>query len=446
MCTCTCHFFYISLQRNFKITRLMKKIYTLLTALLVAGSMMAKTESVDFSKQGYADQAHVESYGGENWWVIFDYNTSGYSITPAKYYGESVRVYSGSNLTLFTAEDTLKFTRIEIVYGSGDGTNGNDNPLTPSIGQFDGSVWTGNASKVKFTIGAKSNGATGGHRRIHSLIVTYHVDKSESSSLDPSVNIEAYLGYGISTLGSFVRNPEVYGEWMLIYPRKFPKDEKIMVYINNSEDVFGCSSAMPGCADLLYYPAMNEYCYIEETGWHNIYFRPNRDGGDGWCRGCIKMGRMAQGPDPTSCYEAALFVGQEDENVPYNNGKTYTLEGYVKEIKEVYQDKYHNISFWISDKTTDTWKYVLAFRASCPKASHAVEVGDRVRVTGSLVKYNSSTIEFASGCTYEILNREEEQGVEETELPDSAVKSLENGQLRIERNGIRYNAFGQVVR
>jgi hypothetical protein len=426
----------------------MKKIYTLLTALLVAGSMMATIESVDFSQQGYTNQQYVESYGGEKWYVIFDYNTSGYSITPAKYYdsGESVRVYSGSNLTLFTAEDTLKFTRIEIVYGSGDGTNGNDNPLTPSIGQFDGSVWTGNASKVKFTVGAKSNGATGGHRRIHSLIVTYHVDKSESSSIDPSVNIAAYLGPGISTLGSFVRNPEVYGEWMLIYPRKFTADYGVLVHIGNPEDVFGCTETLPGCYELTYYPAPNEYCYIEEGGWHNIYFRPNRDGGDGWCRGCIKIEHLPQAPDPTNFFEAALFVGQEDENAVYNNGKTYTLEGYVKEIKEAYQDKYHNISFWLSDKANDTYKDVLAFRAACPKASHAVQVGDKVRITGSLMRYNSYYVEFTQGCTYEILNREEEQGVEETELPDSAVKSLENGQLRIERNGIRYNAFGQVVR
>lgn len=425
----------------------MKKILSLLAAILFFGSMFAETLSVDFSQQGYTERAHVDSYGGEKWWVIFDYNTSGYSITPATYYGESVRVYSGSNLTLFTAEDTLKFTRIEIVYGSGDGTNGNDNPLTPSIGQFDGSVWTGNASKVKFTVGAKSNGATGGHRRIHSLIVTYHVDKSESSSIDPSVNIDAYLGVGISVGGHFVRNPEVYGEWMLIYPRKFPKDDPIIVHIANPEDVFGCPASLPGCYELIYYPAPNQYCYIEEAGWNQIYFRPNRDGGDDWCRGCIKIEHMAQGPDPTSCYEAALFVGQEDENVTYNNGKVYTLEGYVKEIKEAYQDKYHNMSFWISDKMTDTWNYVQAFRAVCPKAAHAVQVGDKVRVTGSLMKYQNNIVEFKAGCTYEILNREEvdPEGIENTDAAVKAVKTIQNGILIIERNGVKYNALGQTL-
>ena len=434
----------------------MKKIYSLLIALLVAGSMMATTATVDFSQQGYADQAHVESYGGEKWWVAFDYNTSGYSISPAKYYdnGEAVRVYCGSNLTFFTAADTLKFTRIEIVYGSGDGNN--DNPLTPSIGQFDGSVWTGNASKVKFTIGAKSNGDPGGHRRIHKLIVTYHVDKTESSSIDPSKNIVAYLGYAISTLGSFVRNPEVYGEWMLIYPRKFTTDDGILVHIANSEDVFGCNESLPGCTNLTYYPAMNESCPIEEAGWHNIYFRPNRDGGDDWCRGCIKIEHLPQGPDPTNFFEAALFAGQEDENASYNNGKIYTLEGYVKEIKEAYQDKYHNMSFWLSDKANDTYKYVLAFRAKCPKASHAVQVGDKVRITGSLMRYKTSYVdyvEFAQNCTYEILNREEvdpepepsHEGITDIDALMRPVKSIQNGMLIIERNGVQYNAMGQTL-
>ena len=427
----------------------MKKIFSLLIALLVAGSMMATVESVDFSQQNYTDQQYVEYYGGNNFGVIFDENTSGMTITHAKYFtnGNAIRVYAGGNFQVHVV-DSFKISSIVIGFGSGDGANGNDNPLTPSIGQFDGTTWTGNASKVKFTVGAKSDGTNGGHRRIQSMTITYHRDTSGDvpSGIDPSVNIEAYLGAAISKYGSFVRNPEVYGEWMLIYPRKFAADYGVLVHIGNPEDVFGCNETLTGCYELTYYPAPNEYCYIEEGGWHNIYFRPNRDGGDGWCRGCIKIEHLPQAPDPTNFFEAALFVGQEDENAVYNNGKIYTLEGYVKEIKEAYQDKYHNMSFWLSDKANDTYRDVLAFRAACPKASHAVQVGDKVRITGSLMRYNDYYVEYVQGCTYEILNREEEQGVEETELPESAVKSLENGQLRIERNGIRYNAFGQVVR
>ena len=435
----------------------MKKIYSLLIALLVAGSMMATTESVNFSQQGYADQQYVEYYSGNNFGVIFDENTSGMTINHAKYFtnGNAIRVYAGGNFQVHVV-DSFKISSIVIGFGSGDGANGNDNPLTPSIGQFDGTTWTGNASKVKFTVGAKSDGTNGGHRRIQSLKVTYHRDTSgdDHSGIDPSVNVEAYLGYAISIGGHFVRNPEVYGEWMLIYPRKFEADYGVSVHIENPEDVFGCPASLPGCYELIYYPAPNESCPIEEAGWHNIYFRPNRDGGDGWCRGCIKIEHLPQGPDPTNFYEASLFAGQEDENAMYNNGKTYTLEGYVKEIKEAYQDKYHNMSFWLSDKMTDTWNYVLAFRAACPKASHAVQVGDKVRITGSLMRYNSYYVEYVQGCTYEILNREEvdpepepsHEGLEDIDALIRPTKTIRDGQLLIERNGKLYNVSGAEVK
>lgn len=436
----------------------MKKIYSLFIALLVAGSMMAETLSVDFSQQGYTDQQYVDGYESFPVFILLNPDSPG---KPAYYYenGQAVRVYAGGGAIQVEFDNsndngTYKVTKIVFGFGSGDGANGNDNPLTPSIGQFDGTTWTGNASRVKFTIGAKSNGTNGGHRRIKTMAITYHLDTSGDvpSGIDPSVNIEAHLGVAISLGGYFVRNPEVYGEWMLNYPRKFSTNDPIIVHITNPEDVFGCDETLTGCYELTYYPAPNEYCYIEEGGWHNIYFRPNRDGGDDWCRGCIKIEHLPQAPDPTNFYEAALFVGQEDENTTYKNGKIYTLEGYVKEIMEAYQDKYHNMSFWISDKANDTYKDVLAFRAACPKASHAVQVGDKVRVTGSLMKFQNYTVEFAQGCTYEILNREEvdpepsHEGITDIDALIRPTKTIRDGQLLIERNGKLYNVSGAEVK
>ena len=231
------------------------------------------------------------------------------------------------------------------------------------------------------------------------------------------------------------------------YTFKYAENEEIMVRIANTEEVFGCNETLPGC-NHGYYPAKNEYCYIEQAGWHWIYFRPNRDGGDDWCRGCIKMDRLAQAPDPTNCYEAALFVTQEEVNVPYNNGKTYTLEGYVTQIQEAYKDQYHNISFWIADQQ-DRGKVLEVFRAKCAKASHAVVVGDKVRVTGSLVKYNNFA-EFSNGATYTILNREEEdtQGIDNLFIDSSNAprKIMIEDQILILRGEKVYTVTGQEVR
>lgn len=70
------------------------------------------------------------------------------------------------------------------------------------------------------------------------------------------------------------------------------------------------------------------------------------------------------------------------------------------------------------------------------------EVGDHVQVTGILQNYNG-TIEIADGeatlCT--------EDAVENTEVATkSAEKVIENGQLIIIRNHVRYNAVGAIVR
>ena len=424
----------------------MKKIISLFAAAFMASSMMAGVLSVDFSQQSYTDKQEVIDYQNDPIYISFLPEVTG---KPSYYYenGQAIRVYGGGGAIKvdFTEVRQYKMTSIVFGFGDGDGLNGNDNPLIPSIGQFDGTTWTGNTRVVKFTVGNKSDGTNGGHRRIRSMKITYHEDTSEDdhSYIDPSVDIHAYLGYGISALGRFIRNPEVYGEWMSQYPFKYAANKEIGVYIENTEDVFGCPGTLPGCSDLAYYPARNEYCYIVQAGWHWIYFRPNRDGGDDWCRGCIKMERLAQTPDPTNCDEAVVLVCQEDVNVPYNNGKTYTLEGYVTQITEAYQDSYHNMSFYIADKMTSP-RALKVFRATCPSADHAVVVGDKVRVTGTLMHY-SGFAEFTKGCTYEKLTGSA-TALEHTPATDHAVKTIQNGQLIIERNGERYNALGQPIR
>lgn len=423
----------------------MKKFLYLFVAVLMAGTLLAdESETINFANQGYSNGQTVDEVVGNKIHVWF---INEEASNPSKYYdnGTAIRVYSGGKIKIsFATYEEYTLTGITFTFGDGDGMYGNDNEIIPAIGLFDGTTWSGNRADVTFQVGGKSNGQTGGYRRIKAMTFRFKEGAPEpTSGIDPTTHIEAYLGIGISTLGRFVRNPDVNGEWMLIYPRKFAANEEIMVRISNYAAVFGCAELDAGCSALSYYPKQNEYCYIEQKGWHNIYFRPNRDGGEDWCRGCIKMSRMSQAPDPTNCYEASLFVGQEDVNVAYNNGKTYTLEGYVTSIQEAYQDKYHNMSFWISDEQGDTRNILEVFRAQCPSSSHAVVVGDKVRVTGSLMKYNN-IVEFVKDCTYTILNRSED--IDNTSAELKTVKTIENGQLLIERNGVIYNAQGAVVK
>ena len=115
--------------------------------------------------------------------------------------------------------------------------------------------------------------------------------------------------------------------------------------------------------------------------------------------------------DPTNCAEAreaALSVSENNEE--YNNGKEYTIEGYVTSIQTAYNAQYNNVSFWMAD-TKDGGKVLEAYRAVCATAADAPNEGDKVAVTGKLTKYGT-TPEFAAGCTFTILERAE---VEEPE-------------------------------
>ena len=108
--------------------------------------------------------------------------------------------------------------------------------------------------------------------------------------------------------------------------------------------------------------------------------------------------------DPTNCAEAAeAALSVSENNELYNNGAVYTIEGYVTSIQTAYNAQYNNVTFWMAD-AADGGNVLEAYRAACASAEDAPNVGDKVAVTGSLTKYNT-TPEFAAGCTYVILER-----------------------------------------
>ncbi|MBR6034936.1 MAG: hypothetical protein IKP39_02645 [Paludibacteraceae bacterium] len=111
-------------------------------------------------------------------------------------------------------------------------------------------------------------------------------------------------------------------------------------------------------------------------------------------------------PDPTNCAEAAAAaLSVSENNELYNDGKEYTIEGFVTGIKTEWSEKYKNISFWMAD-AADGGEVLQAYRAACETAEDAPAVGDKVKVTGQLTKFND-TPEFAAGCTFEILGEVE---------------------------------------
>ena len=146
--------------------------------------------TLDFSEQGYANQATVNSLTIDAVTVTFDIGTNSNS-NPPKYYtsGEAVRAYGGNTFTVSSGNTIYK---IVITFGSSDGTN----EITTDSGDYSDGTWTGSANEITFTIGGSS-----GNRRIASITVTsagggasYYTDYTttcEGRQLETPTNLQA---------------------------------------------------------------------------------------------------------------------------------------------------------------------------------------------------------------------------------------------------------------
>ena len=116
-------------------------------------SAAAGTYTLDFTAQGYADQAVVKTLEKDGISVAF---------SNAKWYdnGGAVRAYSSSTMTVSSSRKILK---IVLTFGSKD----NNNVITTDCGTYSEPTWTGTSGKVVFTVGGEN-----GHRRIAKMAVT----------------------------------------------------------------------------------------------------------------------------------------------------------------------------------------------------------------------------------------------------------------------------------
>ena len=96
--------------------------------------------------------------------------------------------------------------------------------------------------------------------------------------------------------------------------------------------------------------------------------------------------------------------------------ETYTIRGYVTEIKEAYTDQYKNVSCWMADEKGGGQVF-LAFRVKPVNAAdQAVKVNDYIEVKGKLVNYYGDTPETTAGGSMTIITVGEEG--EKPSLPE----------------------------
>lgn len=146
--------------------------------------------------------------------------------------------------------------------------------------------------------------------------------------------------------------------------------------------------------------------------------------------------------------EAAMALAQGG-----TSDDRYAITGYVDSIAIVYSSQYENISFFMTDDLSNPTYDFEAYRVKVTEDQAAKVVpGAKVKVTAALKRYYKAATnelpeidlaETAEGGSLEIL---QESAVDNIVNATKSVKRIENGQIVIYRNGVRYNLLGAEVR
>ena len=107
-------------------------------------------------------------------------------------------------------------------------------------------------------------------------------------------------------------------------------------------------------------------------------------------------------PTEMTCVDArtaALSVSAN--NVAYADGLSFTVTGFVTNTPS-YDSNNNYVTFYMAD-ATDGGEVLQAYHAACAQESDAPSKGEKVEVTGQLTKYGS-TAEFAAGATFTIIH------------------------------------------
>lgn len=150
------------------------------------------------------------------------------------------------------------------------------------------------------------------------------------------------------------------------------------------------------------------------------------------------------GPAPTgdaiSVAEALTIGNALADNA--STAETYVVEGYVAKLMGTYNTQYGSQTFFMDSVPGDGTGHYDFEAYQCTLAAPGVALGDKVRVTGKILKYVSgsgnTTIEIKQGSV-EILSH---TAVEELHAKVSASKRIEAGRMVIYQGNRRFTSTG----
>ena len=376
----------------------MRKLFSLLTAVLFAGSMMA----IDFTLSS------AESVTKDGVTVTF---AKGSGTTAPTWYDKGLRLYASNTVTISSESNITAISFNWEKQGSKA-----FNTVTASTGSYTHpseagvGAWTGSATSVTFTLGAS------GQLQLNTFSVTVgegggdtpggdtpggdtpgvtdptNCAEAATAALSVSANNELYNGGKSYTIQGYVTSiPYAWKNGNMSFWIADTKDggnvlEAYKCTVENEADAPAVGDKVAVTGQLTKYNTTPEFAagctvaIIEKAGG-------DTPGGD-------TPGGDTPATDTLTCADARTLAlgGNTDERI---------IKGYVTQYISEWQEKFKNVSFWMAD-ATDGGQVFEAFRVVCNTAEEAPAVGDLVWVKGNLTKYNS-TPETAAGGSFGIL-------------------------------------------
>ena len=430
----------------------MKKIFSLLAAVLFAGSMMA----VNFTLSS-ADAVTVEGVT-----VTF---AKGDGNNAPVWYDNGLRLYANNTVTVSSESAITAITFNWQQQGSKA-----FNTATASVGEYthpeaagDG-VWTGSATSVTFTLGAS------GQLLLNTFTVTLGEGGETPAEEEGLKAVKDSTTWDFSKITANTANALYVKEGIQLTDESEPSKNDEVIYADYTEDFMTIGEDFNKAAIAFKgeYPIRkNQYCqagtlhfkaavagtivvkfsdtgtsasatavkrYLVVNGVQTEYWTSRENNGEtpydaqlNVVSGKIEVPAgdvTITGSSAITMYYVTFVPAQAVEPVLADTltcaqaaelaaaGKTdeVIVKGYVTEIAYAWASG--SMSFWMAD-TKDGGKVFEAYKCAIAKAEDAVIVGDLVAAKGSLTYYaKTSTPELAAGCTVEILEAVERPVVE----------------------------------
>ncbi len=385
----------------------MKKLFFLCALLCASVAMFATTVSKDFSAQGYTNAQEITSISlDDNVTVTFDKGTN--SNTP-KYYdnGTAIRLYGGSTMTVTSSSDPI--VAITLTFGADDGTN----EFTVNVGDWASPTWTGQSSSVVFT-----EEGTKGNRRIKAIKVTYE------ASTTPLITAPAEVALGDFLPGSTIEDKEI-----------------SIVALNYTDPLVATLSE--GAAFAVEGTLTNEggkltiSCTATEEGTYEATLTLSAGG--------VNVHSIALKARIAAPITIAEFLEKKDtENYNFLVGTIANIQMDKDDPTKI--NAYGN--FDLVDAASDTiyvYGLLTAAGESRKFESMGLKEGDTLTLKGKYAEYKEAP-QVGSGQYISHVPGTASALENATATEVKAVKVIENGQIFIIKEGVKYNIFGAEVK